>query len=97
MWRCDDRSNPSGGPYNFDIEEGSESHLQFRLNHKICIFVLLFFVLNYFPVTIASLKEDSLIFDMAFLISLFLISNFLSFSCFSFRHVKNPLFSVLSI
>ena len=86
------RSNPSGGPYNFGIEEGSESHLQLHLNHKICIFALLFFSLNHFPVTIASLKEEILSFDKEFLISIFSRPKYLSFSCLSFRHVKNPSF-----
>ena len=56
-----------------------------------------FFVLNHYPVTIASLEKDSRSFDNAFLICIFLRPKYLSFSWLSFRHVKNPLFSVLSI
>ena len=51
-----------------------------------------FFVLNQFPVTIASLNKDSPSFDKAFLISTFPRPRYLSFLYLSFRHVKTLYF-----
>ena len=61
---------------------------------KFAYSLFFFFVLNHFPVTIASLKEGRFSFDEAFFISIFARPQYLSFSCLSFRHVKNPLFLV---
>ena len=90
--RWDNQSNPPGGPYNFVIEEGGESNLRLHSNHKIFTLVSLFFISNHFLVTIASLREDSLSFDKAFLIFMFQRPKYFSFSCLSFIHLKNHLF-----